>query len=54
MENSIQTKIAKDLKNEKITVVREFDAAMDLPWRAWTESVFQRFIGKSSSHPAEQ
>jgi uncharacterized protein YndB with AHSA1/START domain len=38
MESSIQTIVAKDLKNKKITVVREFDAALDLVWRAWTES----------------
>ena len=38
MENSILTEVAKDLKSKKITVRREFDTALDLVWRAWTES----------------
>jgi uncharacterized protein YndB with AHSA1/START domain len=38
MKNSIKAQVAKDLKNKKITIVREFDAALDLVWRAWTES----------------
>jgi uncharacterized protein YndB with AHSA1/START domain len=29
---------SKDLQNKTITVVREFDAPLDLVWRAWTES----------------
>lgn len=38
MESKIGTQIAKDLKNKKITVKREFDAPLSMVWRAWTES----------------
>jgi uncharacterized protein YndB with AHSA1/START domain len=37
MESKTQTQISKDLKNKKILVRREFDAPLDLVWRAWTE-----------------
>lgn len=33
-----QTAIVKDLPNKKLTVTREFDAAPEDVWRAWTES----------------
>lgn len=29
---------SKDLQNRKITVVREFDAPLDLVWKAWTDA----------------
>ncbi|HXB08684.1 MAG TPA: SRPBCC domain-containing protein [Puia sp.] len=29
---------SKDLQNKTITVVREFDAPLDIVWRAWTEA----------------
>lgn len=29
---------SKDVKNKKLTVVREFDASLELVWRAWTDS----------------
>ena len=32
-----ETIYSKDLENKKITVVREFDAPVDLVWKAWTE-----------------
>ena len=32
-----ETTYSKDLANRKITVVREFDAPVELVWRAWTE-----------------
>ena len=38
METKLKTKFLKDLPNKKVTVKREFDAASDLVWRAWTES----------------
>ena len=38
MNNQNQTQVVKDLPNKKITVIREFNAARDLVWRAWTES----------------
>jgi uncharacterized protein YndB with AHSA1/START domain len=38
MESKTMTQISKDLKNKKITIKREFDAPVDLVWRAWTES----------------
>src|SRR5580704_6088116 len=37
MENKFMTEVTKDLQNKRITVNREFDAAPDLVWRAWTE-----------------
>lgn len=37
METSLQTQITKDLKNKKVTVIRQFDASLDQVWRAWTE-----------------
>lgn len=33
-----ETIFTKDVANKKIKVVREFDAPLDLVWRAWTES----------------
>ena len=38
METKLKTEVVKDLPNKKVTVKREFDAAPDLVWRAWTES----------------
>jgi uncharacterized protein YndB with AHSA1/START domain len=38
MESKIGTQIAKDLKNKKVTIRREFDAPVHLVWKAWTES----------------
>jgi len=32
-----QTTIAKDAANKKITVVREFDAPLEVVWKAWTD-----------------
>lgn len=32
-----QTTISKDVKSRKILVEREFDAPLDLVWKAWTE-----------------
>lgn len=39
MESKTETQIKKDLKNRKLTVLREFDAPVELVWRAWTESL---------------
>lgn len=33
-----ETIFSKDLPNKKLTVVRAFDAPLDLVWKAWTES----------------
>jgi uncharacterized protein YndB with AHSA1/START domain len=33
-----ETVFSKDLANRKLTVVREFDASLELVWKAWTES----------------
>jgi uncharacterized glyoxalase superfamily protein PhnB/uncharacterized protein YndB with AHSA1/START domain len=33
-----ETVFSKDLQNKKLTVVREFDAPLELIWKAWTES----------------
>ncbi len=33
-----ETTISKDLENRKLLVLREFDAPVELVWRAWTES----------------
>ena len=30
--------VIKDLPNNRLIVVRDFDAPVDLVWRAWTES----------------
>jgi uncharacterized protein YndB with AHSA1/START domain len=38
METKFETEVSKDLQNKKINVKREFDASLDLIWRAWTES----------------
>ena len=38
METKFKTEVVKDLPGKKVTVKREFDAAPDLVWRAWTES----------------
>ena len=38
MESKTQTRISKDFKNRKLTVNREFDAPLNLVWKAWTES----------------
>jgi uncharacterized protein YndB with AHSA1/START domain len=38
MESKVGTQIAKDLKNKKITIKREFDAPLSMVWKAWTES----------------
>lgn len=38
MKTLKQTEISKDLANNKIQVVREFDASREEVWRAWTES----------------
>jgi uncharacterized protein YndB with AHSA1/START domain len=38
METKFKTEVIKDLPGKKITVKREFNAAPDLVWRAWTES----------------
>ncbi len=38
MESKIGTQIAKDLKNKKVTIKREFDAPVTMVWKAWTES----------------
>lgn len=38
MESKIGTQINKDLKNKKVTIKREFDAPLNLVWKAWTES----------------
>ena len=38
METKFKTEVVKDLPNKKVIVKREFDAAPDLVWRAWTES----------------
>ena len=38
MANKMQIQVSKDFKNKKITVKREFDAPVDLVWKAWTES----------------
>jgi uncharacterized protein YndB with AHSA1/START domain len=32
-----ETVFSKDLANRKLTVVREFDASLELVWKAWTE-----------------
>src|SRR5918998_1542357 len=33
-----QTAISKDLQNKKLQVIREFDAPLELVWKAWTDS----------------
>lgn len=33
-----QTTYTKDATNKKLTIVREFDAPVELVWRAWTEN----------------
>ena len=33
-----QTEITKDEANKKLFVVREFEAPVDLVWKAWTDS----------------
>ena len=33
-----QTEITKDEANKKLFVVREFEAPLDLVWKAWTDS----------------
>jgi uncharacterized protein YndB with AHSA1/START domain len=33
-----ETVFSKDLPKRKLTVLREFDASLDLVWKAWTES----------------
>jgi len=33
-----ETVFSKDLPNKKLIVVREFDASLDLVWKAWTEN----------------
>ncbi len=38
MESKTQTQIKKDLKNKRVSIQREFDAPVDMVWRAWTES----------------
>jgi uncharacterized protein YndB with AHSA1/START domain len=38
METKLKIEVVKDLPNKKVIVKREFDAAPDLVWRAWTES----------------
>jgi len=38
MKTLKQTEISKDLRNNKVYVVREFDASLEEVWRAWTES----------------
>jgi uncharacterized protein YndB with AHSA1/START domain len=38
MESKTQTQILKDLKNRKIRINREFDAPVELVWKAWTQS----------------
>jgi uncharacterized protein YndB with AHSA1/START domain len=38
MESKTQTQILKDLKNRKVTINREFDAPVELVWKAWTQS----------------
>jgi len=37
MTTKNKMQMVKDLPNKKITVTRQFDAAPDLVWRAWTE-----------------
>src|SRR5580765_6287706 len=38
MESKTQTQILRDLKNRKVTINREFDAPVELVWKAWTQS----------------
>ena len=38
MKQNNQTNITKDLANKKVMVTREFDAPVELVWKAWTES----------------
>lgn len=38
MMQTFQTQLSKDLKNKRITVIREFDAPPEMVWRTWTES----------------
>jgi uncharacterized protein YndB with AHSA1/START domain len=38
METNTQTMIEKDLKNKKVSIKREFNAPLDIVWKAWTES----------------
>jgi uncharacterized protein YndB with AHSA1/START domain len=33
-----KTQVTKDLANNKVVVVREFDAPLDQVWKAWTQS----------------
>jgi uncharacterized protein YndB with AHSA1/START domain len=37
METKFKTEVLKDLLNKKINVKREFDAPVEMVWRAWTE-----------------
>jgi uncharacterized protein YndB with AHSA1/START domain len=38
MESKTRIQISKDLKNKKVTITRDFDAPLELVWKAWTES----------------
>jgi uncharacterized protein YndB with AHSA1/START domain len=38
MANNMNTQISKDLQNKKLKIKREFNAALDSVWSAWTKS----------------
>jgi uncharacterized protein YndB with AHSA1/START domain len=38
MANNMKTQISKDLQNRKLIIKREFNAALESVWSAWTES----------------